>query len=222
VEPWLSSVDIAKGANWSAELSRQLKASQFAVLCLDQSNVGQHWVNFEAGALAASMSENRIAPLLFGGLRPQDLTGPLQQFQVTVFGKAEVKRLVKSIATAGSGSADNRISVSGPSWAALKNKIDRIKFPQGPVDQDTGQLGRRARIPPAERRVLSFIAEVREESDFQAGVNPVEIATDSGISVTKAEYHLNRLAADRLVRADQGLWDLTEDGVAYVIEKGLA
>jgi len=54
------------------------------------------WMHFEAGAISKSKDDAQVCPILFG-LRPTDLTGPLQQFQVTVFSEEDMFKLMKAI-----------------------------------------------------------------------------------------------------------------------------
>ena len=51
---------------------------------------------FEAGALAKSIENSRVIPMLFG-VTPSDLQGPLLQFQSTSFNQKEVLKLIKTI-----------------------------------------------------------------------------------------------------------------------------
>jgi hypothetical protein len=63
-------------------------------------NEHEAWINFEAGALAKSVLEGRLAPFLVG-LRPDELKGPLAGFQATVYEEEDVFLLVRSINTLG-------------------------------------------------------------------------------------------------------------------------
>jgi hypothetical protein len=51
-EPWVSDVDIASGARWSPEVSKQLEAAKFGIICLTPGNMDAPWVLFEAGAIS--------------------------------------------------------------------------------------------------------------------------------------------------------------------------
>lgn len=51
VEPWLS-VEISKGARWTAEIAKALDETKFGVFCVTPENQSESWLNFEAGALS--------------------------------------------------------------------------------------------------------------------------------------------------------------------------
>jgi hypothetical protein len=83
IEPWMSSEDIDKGQRWAAEIGAKLGGLGQGVLCITAENMREPWLNFEAGALAKSLDDSRVRPLLLG-VQPSDVTGPLAQFQATV------------------------------------------------------------------------------------------------------------------------------------------
>jgi hypothetical protein len=86
VEPWVSESDIAAGDRWAQSIAEELEASNFGILCITPENLNSQWVLFEAGALAKSMQDAKVIPLLFG-LEFSDISGPLAQFQAKKFEK---------------------------------------------------------------------------------------------------------------------------------------
>lgn len=96
VQPWLASEDIPKGAPWSDVVANALKTADFGILCIVDDNVDAPWLNYEAGALASSRAASKVAPVLFG-LPLSRVTGPLRQFQLTVFERRDVFRLLQKI-----------------------------------------------------------------------------------------------------------------------------
>lgn len=97
IEPWLSSTDISKGELWGKELGASLAEYNQGIVCVTPENMTSPWLNYEAGALAKSLAEARIRPLLLD-LRPSDVVGPLNQFQLTaVRDQADMLTFVKSI-----------------------------------------------------------------------------------------------------------------------------
>jgi hypothetical protein len=96
VEPYVSSEDIYKGVRWSVDVSKELETSTYGILCVTQENIGAPWLNFEAGALSKSFDMGRVSPFLFG-ISNSDLTGPLAQFQSTMYEQGDVFKLIKSI-----------------------------------------------------------------------------------------------------------------------------
>jgi hypothetical protein len=95
VRPYFSPDDVAKGARWSAEIAKELEASRVGLLVVTPENQEAPWLLFEAGALAKSVERSKVCPLLFGGLEPTDVKGPLVQFQAAQFSEDEMKRVVK-------------------------------------------------------------------------------------------------------------------------------
>jgi hypothetical protein len=99
VRPYFSPDDIAKGARWSPEISKELEASRVGLLIVTPENQEAAWLLFEAGALAKNLERSKVCPLLFGEMEPTDVKGPLVQFQAAQFSKDEMKRVVKMMNT---------------------------------------------------------------------------------------------------------------------------
>ena len=93
VQPWMSSVDIERGARWSSDIAAELEQASFGVLCLVPENLDAAWINFEAGALSKTLGKTFVCPYLFD-LEPTDLKGPLVQFNAAKANKEETKKLV--------------------------------------------------------------------------------------------------------------------------------
>jgi hypothetical protein len=97
VRPYFSPDDVTKGARWLAEISKELEDSRVALLITTPENQEAPWLLFEAGALSKNFDRSRVCPLLFGGMDPTDVKGPLVQFQGARFCKAEMKKVLKAI-----------------------------------------------------------------------------------------------------------------------------
>jgi len=95
-EPFFSPEGIEKGASWFDTLSRQLGETNFGIICLTPENRLNPWLLFEAGALAKHIKAANVCPVLFG-LTPDDIEGPLAQFQLTSFTKADIERMCGTI-----------------------------------------------------------------------------------------------------------------------------
>jgi hypothetical protein len=97
IDPWMSASDIAKGKRWGPEISANLDESMHGLVCLTRANIGEPWLNFEAGAIAKSAGTVRVHPVLLD-LSPSDITGPLAEFQATSLGdRSDVLNLAKSL-----------------------------------------------------------------------------------------------------------------------------
>jgi len=95
-EPWVSTADIGAGAHWAIEIGQQLESASMGVICLTPSSLQAPWLLFEAGALSKSMTNSRVIPFLFD-VQPEDLKGPLAQFQAVKADKDGTKRLLYTI-----------------------------------------------------------------------------------------------------------------------------
>src|SRR5437868_186766 len=59
-QPWISSRDIDRGAQWFPEISEQLKETEIGIFCLTQANKERPWILFEAGALSKGRTTSRV------------------------------------------------------------------------------------------------------------------------------------------------------------------
>jgi hypothetical protein len=96
VRPFVSSHDLASGARWSAELSKELDEAAFGIICLTPDNLHSDWILFEAGALTKHV-DGRACCLLFQQLGPADVSGPLAQFQNRRFERSEFAKLLSDL-----------------------------------------------------------------------------------------------------------------------------
>ncbi len=95
VNPWISSKDIDKGANWTVELARELETTDFGVLCLTPENLVSAWLNYEAGAISRSV-ESRVCPVLHD-VGKRDVSPPLSQLQLTSLDRDDMHLMMKSM-----------------------------------------------------------------------------------------------------------------------------
>jgi hypothetical protein len=96
-EPFVSSEDIRKGGRWLIEISKELKETNFGIICLTPNNLESPWLLFESGALSKSLEEANVCTLLTGGLSPENIEGPLSHFQHTKVEKEDFRKLVSSV-----------------------------------------------------------------------------------------------------------------------------
>jgi len=97
VKPWVSTDDIARGARWQSELSRELQDTNACIVCVTPDNVNAQWLNFEAGAVSKAIVEHaRVCPYLIG-MRETDLTGPLAAFQAARADREGTLAMVRSM-----------------------------------------------------------------------------------------------------------------------------
>ncbi|MBH0109174.1 toll/interleukin-1 receptor domain-containing protein [Salinibacterium sp. NG22] len=97
VEAFVSSQDIEKGSRGLSVIANNLDDTDYGIIILTQATQDAPWLNFEAGALGKSLGESRVSPLLVD-LTQADVTGPIQQFQMTSLAHIEdVWKLVTDI-----------------------------------------------------------------------------------------------------------------------------
>lgn len=138
--PFVSSEDLRKGKRWLVELSTELQATTFGIICLYPDNIRSNWINFEAGALSKSLKEASTCTLLLGGLSPTDVEGPLSMFQHTIFSKPDILKLVQAINNSSAHPvADARLSVVFDKfWPDINSAI-------GAANSDGVEIGREIR-----------------------------------------------------------------------------
>ena len=94
--PWMSERDIPKGARWFEVIGNKLSKSSVGIICVTPENLDSTWLHFEAGAISKALGESRVCPILLGML-PEDVEGPLAQFQATTLTRDDIFALVKSL-----------------------------------------------------------------------------------------------------------------------------
>jgi len=95
-KPWMSDFDIEKGKRWSDEIGKNLSSHNVGIICVTPENYKASWLLFEAGALSKSLGHAKVCPLLLG-MSPSELSGPLTQFQATIFNKNDFFKLIKAL-----------------------------------------------------------------------------------------------------------------------------
>lgn len=128
VDPYVSSEDIDKGTRWSIDVATELSDSFYGILCVTKENQGAPWLNFEAGALSRHLNDSNVSPLLID-MKKSEVVGPLQQFQLTISEKTDIKKLVFSIKSA---DKDCRLSdqqfddVFEMWWPKLEDSLSKV------------------------------------------------------------------------------------------------
>ena len=222
----MSSHDIPKGERWLAALGKELEQSRFGLICLTPESLASDWISFEAGAISKHLDRAFVAPLLLG-LSPDDVDGPLAQFQLTSFNQTEVRQLVSSIVAQMS-------PTTGPvlwevpftsHWRALARAIDPI-IAEIKVDDDRGDDdndGDDTELFIEDDAILTVLAEMRG-SRLENWIDVDTVKKKLGLSTRVAEYHLEKLERLGLVDGaadDDGWWCLSQDGLRYVVDEGL-
>ncbi len=127
VDPWVSETDISAGDRWALAVASELEASNFGIICITPENLSSEWVLFEAGALAKSMQDAKVIPLLFG-LEFSDITGPLSQFQAKKVDQDGITEVIQAInAVAENKTSNETVKKLVPAlWSQLENSLENI------------------------------------------------------------------------------------------------
>lgn len=123
---FVSSEDIRKGKKWALALAKELEETKVGILCLTRENLAAPWIMFEAGSISKAVNEAYVFTVLFDNLRPSDITGPLADFQHTVFEKKDFFKMLKAINEAHSdGKQDEHklLEHADMLWANLEKRI---------------------------------------------------------------------------------------------------
>lgn len=129
ITPYVSSEDIEKGARWSSDISNELQASSYGILCVTRENINAPWINFEAGALSKAVDTSRVSPFLLG-LKRTEISGPLVQFQSTIYERDDLKKLVftlNSIDTSNQLTPQRLEDIFDVWWPRLEGQLDPLQ-----------------------------------------------------------------------------------------------
>lgn len=186
VDPWMSDVDIEKGAQWFAEISREVSAASFGIVFLTRENLEKPWLHFEAGALAKALSNDggsapRVAAYLLG-IEPTDVVGPLKEFQHTKPTGEDTLKLLGSLNNGLAAKEEKALkdevlkSIFATFWPKLEGSLKKV------IElKETGKPRREVRDmveeileyvrPRAQRRGRASIAESEMAAQFAAAQN---------------------------------------------------
>lgn len=127
VEPWLSQADINAGDRWGPKVAEELATTNFGIICITKDNINAPWLLFEAGALAKSLEDGKVIPLLWD-IDEKEITYPLAQFQAKKVEKKGVSDVISAINKCAEPSVpDVRLNQLFDSlWASLETRITEI------------------------------------------------------------------------------------------------
>jgi hypothetical protein len=130
VKPFMSAVDTDKGIRWNANLSQQLADADYGIICVTPDNLDSRWLNFEAGAISKSIDTAYVSPFLFG-IKSSAVTGPLVQFQHTVYSRPDIFQLIKSINNVCAEPIPevNLPEIFGTWWPRLESALSKVSAP---------------------------------------------------------------------------------------------
>lgn len=158
VEPFMSEDDIDKGSRWFNEISRELDASDFGIVCVTRENLDAPWINFEAGALSKSVVDAHVIPLV-QSLSPGELPAPLGQFNAATTSADDVFRVLRSI----NGATQKPISDT-----RLRTTFDRFWSELEGAFEKAKQVGEHPVAEPV-RSMEEMLEEICLRSDHSLG-----------------------------------------------------
>lgn len=134
VEPWLSQADINAGDRWGPKVAEELATTNFGIICITKDNINAPWLLFEAGALAKSLEDGKVIPLLLD-IDEKEITYPLAQFQAKKVEKTGINDVVTAINKSATSSVpEARLSQLFESlWSSLESKISVIPKKTAPA-----------------------------------------------------------------------------------------
>jgi hypothetical protein len=96
------SDDITKGSRWFDVVEKELDKADVGLVCITREGLESGWIHFEAGALARAVRKNKRMQggtlyVYLLGVRSEELTGPLSEFQATSFDRDDTKKLCAAI-----------------------------------------------------------------------------------------------------------------------------
>lgn len=164
LKPWMSNEDIEKGARWAVEIGAQLEHHDQGILCITTENQQEPWLNFEAGALAKSLDEGRVRPVLLG-LAKSDVVGPLAQFQATIADdRDDMSKFIRSL-NGGCTDSIDVVRLTRSFDRTWDDYVGRIRQIQTFSTVSTVEDGRR----PTDEVVSEILDRVRElQRSFRA------------------------------------------------------
>ncbi len=198
VQPYMSAESIDKGTRWASSISGELEGTSVGIVVLTPDNLSAPWIYFESGALAKVVGDARLAPLLCG-LKPSDVGTPLSQFQVTVFNKDDVLRLLKSINSCAGDEAlpEGRLEkMHNALWGDLHQDVE-------PIISSIGTKG-----PSAPKRAEDETSKILEEilvltrQQAQAILSPEKLISKETIReiIEMSSGYSKNLSEDRGMR----------------------
>lgn len=126
----MSDASIDAGQRWGIAVAKELEASNYGIICVTRENLNAPWVLFEAGALAKSLEDSQVIPLLLD-LDIKDISGPLAQFHAKKAEKDGIEEVVHSINKAASHAVPEARAKSlfDALWPQLEAQIGAIPKP---------------------------------------------------------------------------------------------
>lgn len=185
-EPFVSSKDISKGAQWLVTISDQLAETSEGIVCVTPTNVESPWLNYEAGALAKTTGQTAVRTVLLG-LSPGDLPAgaPLSNFQHTsAVNVAEMWNLIESIhlrSESAGGDLERVRWAFDQAWPDLESRLEAIVLEQSPEAATNSGSYEQLLIKDVMQEIKSLSIAVAKLSQTSRAGNPLAASADAKI-----------------------------------------
>jgi hypothetical protein len=197
-KPFMSATDIVKGSRGLVELARVLEVTKVGIICLTPENLSAPWLLFESGALSKTLDRGTlVCTYLLDGLRQQDVSPPLGQFQSTKGEKEETRQMLQNI-NGSLGSAVSEETLNGV-FEALWPKLSEVLF----------AIPEPGTSAPPKRSLEDMVGEI------------LALARDAA-RFRKIDADVVEVALERNARAFQWIGALPGDRNMTMVERGLA
>jgi hypothetical protein len=196
VKPWMSDLDIPKGAHWPKTLSDELAQSQAGVICVTHENREKPWLLFEAGSLARNFADQSRVCVLLIDLGPEELPGPLALYQAAKADEDDAWRLLLSLnRIAGEQQLDDdRLRRSFERhWPDLHSRLSPLKHQHSEADTQ-----------PERSMLQEILLEVRDVKRDLADLHP-----------DKEQFF-----STKIVRSDRSMFGSGEEVVGRIDSSG--
>ncbi|MFJ6655265.1 TIR domain-containing protein [Streptomyces sp. NPDC091377] len=189
IDPWVSTQDIAKGGRGIKEITHELAATDFGIVCITPENEASKWINFEAGSLAKQFEIAHVVPFLVD-MKIADLTGPLSQFQATVGeSRDDVRKLVEDINRSSTVRmvAEDRLERSFTrSWPELERAIQDIR--RSPLREGVRNSVERSEAEMLEEILLLVRKQEYRQEDMEGKATQIKEKLSRGRRISEDEF----------------------------------
>lgn len=131
VEPFIST-SMDAGVKWNQVIAQNLDEHGIGILCVTPGNVGQPWLNYEAGALSRHLDDpgHRVVPYLLDFGSAGDLKPPLSQFNAVTADRAGTWKLIQTLNRLDQKPQpqDNLAETFEAFWPRFETELEQIRI----------------------------------------------------------------------------------------------
>ncbi|MCB9503184.1 MAG: hypothetical protein H6696_14735 [Deferribacteres bacterium] len=212
IEPYVSSEDIEKGVSWFANVSDELKSSNFGIVCVNKENMESSWLHFETGALSNTFGHSHVCPLLIN-FASSDLKGPLVQFQTTQSQKSDFYKLIKTLNNNLGKSVLNETQLETlfeTFWPKLETKFKEVSTKTDSSSKDVSRSDRELlnEILTLSRQVVKTFGDQEKEGSV------LRESMDNFQDLAKQMQYRFEEHLDRTMKMHMELREVTEMNIA--------